>query len=273
MNKTVEFLLLLSILWLENLFQEQPQHRRCAMEKENQYKCYGTLNCSKRKNCKLGECCLSRAKEEKEDISYSRKNVSVNEILYDPNKSPQEFITENDFYFDEEEEVKKVLELCDIDIPVEALPFCLALISKIQDFYFLTPQIFDALMNSIFKGKSQSDLAKERHISRQCVNKRLLKEINIMQKRNDVQERRDKELANAKKMYSDKVEELNNIEENLRSLSEKQLKIYICRIKNKMTASETAKKCNCSIRTVFRISDYLQKKGLWNNNRMEEDDE
>ena len=243
------------------------------MEKENQYECYGTLKCSKRKDCELGECCLSRAKEEKEDISYSRKNVSVNEVLYDQNKAPEEFITENNFEFDEEEEVKKVLELCDIDIPVEALPFCLAIISKIQDFYFLTPQIFDALMNSIFKGKSQSDLAKERHITRQCVNKRLLKEINIMQKRNDIQERRDKELSNAKKMYSDKIEELNTIENSLKSLSEKQLKIYICREKNKMTAIETAKKCNCSIRTVFRISDDLQKKGLLNRNRAEEDDE
>lgn len=243
------------------------------MQKENQYSCYGTLTCSKRKDCELGECCLDRAKEEKENISYSRKNVSVNEVLYDQNKAPEEFVIENNFEFDEQHDTEKILELCDINIPPDALPFCLALISRIQDFYFITPQIFDTLMNSIFKGKSQSDLARERHITRQCVNKRLLKEINIMQKHNDIQERRDKELATAKKMYSDKIEELNTLEENLKSLPEKHLKIYMCRAREKMTAKQTAKKCKCSIRTVFRISEELQKKGLLSKECKEEDDE
>lgn len=73
--------------------------------------------------------------------------------------------------------------------------------------------MLDALLNMVFKGKTQSELAREKHITRQCENKRLLRELGIAQKRNDIQERRDRELEEKKREISDRLAELRQRDE------------------------------------------------------------
>ena len=70
--------------------------------------------------------------------------------------------------------------LKEISVPAESLPFIYKVLERIAKFYFTMPNVFQQLMNAIYHGKSQSYIAREKKISRQLANKRLMKEIGLL---------------------------------------------------------------------------------------------
>ena len=116
------------------------------------------------------------------------------------------------------------------------------------------------LMQSIFKGKNQSDAAREKGITRQGLNKRLLYELGIAQKRNDIQERRDRELAAAKKEYADKMEDLRQKDEFFKTLSDRDWSIYRKVFVDGESYPNVAKALKCSERTVYSVASFLRSK-------------
>lgn len=237
---------------------------------DDKVQCYGTkIDCPNRAECELGAACLSRSRESSEDLHYQYQHVSVPEMMYDPNEDnssrsyddPDDDAEAAKAYFEAmpDDPSASVLKLQGITLNDETLPVVMQVVEKIAEWYFYTPHTFDALMNKIIRGKSQSDIAREKHITRQCENKRLLRELGIAQKRNDIQERRDRELEEAKRELSDYLESLRRRDEFLSRLSDRNWKIYLYRFFERRTARETAILVKCNIRTVFRVSYKLRK--------------
>ncbi len=232
------------------------------MKKIDITQCWGKKeNCTA--ICEFKETCRNKFNEQKENTHYQIQHISVPNLIYDPqDEERNEKDSPVNIYFstEEEKEVDNTIDLPGISIPPSALPAVMTVLEKIADFYFHTPNVFEALMNAIFKGKSQSDLAKEKHVSRQCINKRLLQELTIAQKRNDIQERRDRELRTAQAEYRNKINSLAARDDFLKTLSCRDFHIYHCRFIKKHTAKHTATLCNCDIRTVFRVSQFIRRK-------------
>ena len=242
----------------------------------------GVDQCPRRAECPWGEMCLSRSREKLDADHYHIANVSVGFMLYDPNAeddgtpriyadetAEREAMAEKEVLTragadaaDDEEE--KDVELEEITIPGAEYESVLAAIGRIADLYFSAPASFDMLMKSVFQGKNQADAAREKGITRQGLNKRLLYELGIAQKRNDIQERRDRELAAAKREYADKVEELRKKDEFFRTLSERDWKIYRMVFVDGVSYSAAANALNCSRKTVYRVSTFLRSKLLGN---------
>ena len=228
-------------------------------------KCYfeNRMECPDRAECRIGKECLNHASENADDRHYHCSNISVPHVIFDPNedaKNQDEAISKTYFSAeDENSEPEKDLHLIGISIPQDALPYVYLTLEKISHFYFYTPNVFDALMNSIVKGKNQSDIARDQHITRQWVNKRLLKEIGLAQKRNDAQERRDRELADIKRAYDEKTEMLERKYAFLNTLTEREILIFHLRFHLNLEARIVAEKIGCNIRTVFRATDKIRR--------------
>lgn len=249
---------------------------------DDKISCYGKkIDCPKREHCELGEVCLSRARESADDLHYQLQHVSVPEIIYNPNEDGHHhrhggFNDENDtakaYYgaVSDETAEEESIDIPGVSLDEDTKPIVMQVVEKIAEWYFYTPHTFDALMNKIVRGKSQSDIAKERHITRQCVNKRLLRELGIAQKRNDIQERRDRELENAKRKITEYIDVLRERDEFLSKLSERNWKIYLYRFFEHRTVKETALLVKCNMRTVFRVSQKLRQK-LGNSVILEEE--
>lgn len=240
------------------------------MSNESCIECYGKFPddprfpktvCKKRLSCELGGPCLDRSREEKSNIHYNFQYESVGSVSFDPNRSDSddERNVAAKAYFEatDTSAASSDLNLLGVDIPLDAVDVVKTVIEKLSEFYFYSPAVFESLMNSIMMNKSQSDLAREKHISRQCVNKRLLRELGIAQKRNDFQQRRDRELAEAKKSYEDKLRKLRQKDSFLRSLSNRDWMIYKLRFIDGCTVKSTARQANVTERTVYRVSAYL----------------
>lgn len=240
----------------------------------------GVDQCPRRSECPWGAMCLSRSREKLDADHYHIANVSVGFMLYDPNAeddgtpriyadetaereamAEREVLTRASADAADDEEEKDV-ELEEITIPGAEYESVLAAIGRIADLYFSAPASFDMLMKSVFQGKNQADAAREKGITRQGLNKRLLYELGIAQKRNDIQERRDRELAAAKREYADKVEELRKKDEFFRTLSERDWKIYKLLYVDGVSQQSAAEQLNCSRRTICKVSQFLRLKLL-----------
>lgn len=232
---------------------------------DDKVKCYGNFKqCERCSQCDLCSPCQNRTDEPKEAMRYNFQHISISQVLFDENEN--ENASQEMMEIIEECNKKEVSEddtplvLNDIVIPPETKDIVLEVVHRLAEFYFHTPHVFEAIMKNSFQGKSQSDIAREKFITRQCENKRLLKDLGISQKRNDIQERRDRELAAAKKEYADKVEELRNKDEFLCSLSERNWLIYKLHFVDGCSEESTAKQVGCSRRTVGYVAQFLREK-------------
>lgn len=237
---------------------------------EEMQKCYGKCRienrkdqCLRRKECPWGEACLSLANEEAESIHYHRANISVGFMLFDPNNTDG-----NTYAGDEDESEEKIAEKAVYSLAVDGLDneylneetyskICKVL-AQIADIYFKQPTVFDLLMKKIYKGYNQSDLARERGITRAGINKRLMYELGVGQKRNNIKVREEKELEEAKKQYAKKNEELREREKFLASLSYRDWHIYKLAFIDGCSLNSVAIQLNIGTSTVDRVVRFLR---------------
>lgn len=253
---------------------------------EEMIRCYGKKRikggkdqCERRARgeCPWGKFCLSHASEEAENVHYHKANVSVGNILADFNdtdnkdcegittvfEQPQyeDGLFASDGGRDDEEEIN-YLELGNgIRIDDSARPTVDAVIGRIAELYFNAPATFDCLMKKIFQQKNQSDVARQKNVSRQSVNKRLLYELGIAQKRSNMQARRDKELAEAKAKLADIEAEHKRQIRSMRKMTKKEYAVYkVCAIDGCLCVSSVAKQTGCSRYGVYQIVRRLERK-------------
>lgn len=226
--------------------------------------CWGNFNKSQRcAECELRQPCQSKTDEPKENLRYHFQHVSVPHVFFDgaEKEGLDEKIIEAALEYHNlstEDNEPADLQLDGLTIPEELIQIVYKVIDRLADFYFHTPHVFEAIMKRSMQGKSQSDIARENHITRQCVNKRLLRDLNIAQKRNDIQQRRDRELAEAKADYTRKTEELRQKDEFLQSLSERNWMIYKLHFIDGCSEESTAKQLGCCRRTVSSVAQFLR---------------
>ena len=232
---------------------------------DDKVQCYGTFNQSERcSQCELCEPCKNRTDEPKEAMRYNFQNISISQVLFDDNDNSD--VSQEMMEAIEECNKKEVPEndtplvLHDIVIPPETKDIVLEVVHRLAEFYFHTPHVFEAIMKNSFQGKSQSDIAREKFITRQCENKRLLKDLGIAQKRNDIQERRDRRLAEIEEDCARKTESLRKKDEFLSSLSERNWLIYKLHFVDGCSEESTAKQIGCSRRTVSYVAQFLREK-------------
>lgn len=237
----------------------------------------GIDQCPRRKDCPWGEACLSCSREKLDADHYHIANVSVGFMLFDPGDDDDRHIIYSNENAEREAMAEKAMlnmaddknsadeegedvELEELTIPGMEYDSVIQAIGRIAELYFSAPSSFEMLMKSIFQGKNQADAAREKGITRQGLNKRLLYELGIAQKRNDIQERRDRELAKAKQEYSDKMDDLRQKDEFFRTLSDRDWKIYRMVFMEKKSYQAVANVLRVSVKTVYRVSMFLRSK-------------
>lgn len=146
------------------------------MKKEKELKkvekCFGsTLGCSEK--CRFKEACRSRADEFNEQYRSENYHVPFNEYAAAAAREAS----------DDCEELLPVFVYEDFEIPAEVRPVLIELIQRLAVIRREQPTLFDVALSRIFDGLSQADLARIRKISRQAINKRLLKEGGVGAKR------------------------------------------------------------------------------------------
>lgn len=235
---------------------------------EDKIQCYGKkLECPERSSCELGAPCLSHAREAMEDRHFQIQNIAIPSVLYDGHAGEDEQELQIDplsIYHEDNvcnpADEDEPMRLSDITIPAESKACVLQVVERLAYYHFNMPNVLDALFNIIFKGKNQSDIAKEKNITRQCENKRLLRELGIMQKHNDIQHRRDAELRQIRDEYCAMADALKDKEDFIQSLSERDFTIFKYRFGQRFTAQKTAEIAGCDLRTVFRVSRIIRQK-------------
>lgn len=224
--------------------------------------------CPCRAECELGAACLNRSRESAQDIHYQCQHVSVPHMIYDPNEQQEgEADSAAQAYFEHESESETFpaegsgdLNLDGLVIPADQRPLFCDIVRKLAEFHKYTPKALDMLFAATLENKSQSAYARDRHITRAAVNKWLLSELKIAQKRNDIQARRDRELKRAKQEYADKIAELREKDNMLRTLSDRDVLIYKFKFLDGHSHSDIARKLNISRRTSIRVSLRLRSK-------------
>lgn len=228
--------------------------------------CWGNFSklSSRCQKCELSAPCKSKTDEPKENMKYQFQHLSVNQFWCngedDNGIFNNETFTAKEYFdcIDRADSPPENLVLKDLVIPEDVKPVIFEIVHRLAEFYFHTPHVFEAIMKNAFQGKSQSDIAREKHITRQCENKRLLRDLGIAQKRNDIQTRRDRELAEAKQEYADKTDELRKKDTFLSSLSERQWLVYKLHFVDGCSEISTANQIGCSRRTVARVAQFLR---------------
>ena len=234
-------------------------------------KCYGKLRienkkdqCSRRNECPWGDACLSLANEEAESIHYHRANISVGFMLFDPNNSDgNSYIPVNAEDEEERTAEKAVYAMaCDGDgsnsISEDTYERICKVLAQIADIYFTRPTTFELLMKKIYKDYNQSDLAREKGITRAGVNKRLMQELGIGQKQNNLKIRNEIELDKARKEYQQKNEALREREKFLASLSDRDWHIYKLAFVDGCSLNSVAIQLNIGTSTVDRVVRFLR---------------
>lgn len=250
--------------------------------------CYGKFRiedrkdqCARRHECPWGEACLSRANEEADNVHYHLANISVGTMLFDPNRDYDDENNSGTFEYNSDNEENEAMaqkemlnadtetavagdgnvNLENVTIPGEDYDIVKMAMERIADMYFNTPVAFEMLMKSIFKGRNQADVAKEKGITRQGLNKRLLYELGIAKKRNDIQQRRDRELAIAKQNYENAVNDVRAQREAMRYMTETELAVYkICGEDGCLSVSSIARQTGFSRPTIYAALHNLSRK-------------
>lgn len=235
---------------------------------EEMLKCYGKLRvenkkdqCLRRGECPWGDACLSLANEEAESIHYHRANISVGFMLFDPNHADENSYTPDS---DEEEAEKAVYSMAcsgsDDSISEDTYERICKVLAQLADIYFTRPTAFEMLMKKVYKDYNQSDLAREKGITRAGINKRLMQELGIGQKRNNLKIRDEIELEKAKKEYQQKNETLREREKFFASLSDRDWHIYKLAFIDGCTLDSVAAQLNIGTSTVDRVVRFLRSK-------------
>lgn len=226
--------------------------------------CYGTKRiekhkdqCERRAECPWGQACLSRANEEADSIHYHKVNVSLGAVVFDPkqrNENASAFIDPQD------NNSADTIQLNGISFSADNYDAICHALAKIADVYFSKPTVFEMLMKSIYKHYNQSDLAREKGITRAGVNKRLLTELGIGQKRNDARDRQMRELEERKQEYIDKLEELQIRDSVLSALTYTEWQIYKLVFVDGCTANSAATQLKISKAKARQIVHELRDK-------------
>lgn len=222
------------------------------------------LECPDRADCPIGRECLSLAREEMEARHYHLENISVPHLVFDPveEESSAADAATKAFYsaIDESSEPEPDLCLREISVPAESLPFIYKILERIAKFYFIMPNVFQQLMNAIYHGKSQSDIAREKKISRQLANKRLMKEIGLLQKKREDKKQHEKELAEIRERLEAKIEELREQNDFMKSLSDPEIRVYKLLWVDKLSIRKAAGVCGLTVWKVWETKQRLASK-------------
>ena len=232
--------------------------------------CTGKDRCPRRKDCEWGSACLSAANEQADNIHYQRANISLSNMIFD-----EDFLQRQGCSLERSEQVEQITAsamepeeqpenvlLGDRDFSREEYEAVCSALEEVSKLYFDTPTAFDCLMRKLYKGQKQSDVARERGVKRQAVNKRLLHELGIAQKRSGFQEQRERELENAKKEYQKTTEELRLKDKFLASLNERDWMIYKKAFVDGESRNVIAAELKIGTATVSRVIQFLRSKLL-----------
>lgn len=244
--------------------------------------CYGQRRiedridqCKRRAECPWGEACLSRANEYMAAYHYHKANVSVGFMHYDPNRErfdesacmtdneKREALAEKEILTastSEPNEEPGDVQLEKVTVPGEQYEIVCSALERIADLYFNAPVSFETLMKSIYQKKNQSDVSRERGVTRQGLNKRLLSELGIAQKRNDIQQRRDRELAEAKQEYSEKLADMRERDAFFKTLTPRQWAVYVKVFDEGCSIGSTAAQLKLHKTQVARCVRFLRSK-------------
>ena len=219
----------------------------------------GGDSCSRRADCPWGKSCLSLANEKAEAIHFHRVHLSLGDMIFD-----EETLANSDLsVLPEFTEPDIASNSNDVILEKYTIPgaeyesVCAAL-EAVAKMYFSKPTAFDCLMRKLYKNQKQADVAKQREISRQAINKRLLHELGIAQKRNTLQQQREKELELAKSEYEAKTEELRKQDAFLASLSHRNWTIYKRAFINGESREVIARELEIGSATVSRVIQFLR---------------
>ena len=240
---------------------------------EEMVKCYGTLRienkkdqCLRRSECPWGDACLSLANEEAESVHYHRANISVGFMLFDPNNSDGNSPPPATDDSEEEEKIaeKAVYAMAcggsDDSMSEDTYERICRVLAQLADIYFTRPTTFEMLMKKIYKDYNQSDLAREKGITRAGINKRLMLELGIGQRRNNLKIRDEIELEKAKREYNQKNEKLRERERFLATLSDRDWHIYKLAFIDGCSLNSVAIQLNIGTSTVDRVVRFLRLK-------------
>ena len=226
-------------------------------------------SCKKRKSCPWGKMCLSLANESAEDYHYHKANISVGNMLFDPDENKDDssdltgVLQEVASVYSEgsSEEDSETLELGNLKISRSAYSEVCGVLVELSRMYFELPAAFDCTMRKIYKGQNQSDVAKEKHITRAGLNKRLLQELGIAQKRNSIQEQRERELAQAKQRLELAEMKAQSQVEALKTMTDAEFAVYkICAEDGCLSATSVAAQTGYSRPTIYAALHNLRTK-------------
>lgn len=244
----------------------------CEIVNKDITECYGTKRikdnvdqCKYRNKCQWGEACLSRASEYWQDKHYHRANISVAFMNYDPAQkdNSSSHAEKNALYvenpMDETEETSNDIELEGITIPYGQYDVVKQTVNTLAEMYFKTPMVFETMMKCIFNKQRQADVAREKKITRQGLNKRLLSELGIAQKRNDIQHRREKELQEEKQKLALARQELEKKQAFIKFMSNTDFVVYkICALDGCLSVSSIANLTGFTRKTIYKSIQNLR---------------
>lgn len=230
-------------------------------------------SCKRRKYCPWGEMCLSLANESAEDYHYHKANISIGNMAFDPNEEITSDIsdTERDILSAQKEiselstekksgDIRRIA-LENLNISEDSYAEVCRVLEEIAQMYFELPAAFDCTMRKIYKQQNQSDVAKEKNITRAGLNKRLLHELGIAQKRNSIQEQRDRELAQAKQRLELAELKAKSRIDSIKSMTEAEFAVYkICAEDGCLSATSVAEQTGYSRQTIYSALHNLRSK-------------
>ena len=219
----------------------------------------GGDSCSRRADCPWGESCLSLADEKAEAIHYHRAHLSLGDLLFDEETLAAANLSAPPAFAEAEPDKgsgKIILEK--YAIPGGEYDSVCAALAEVAKMYFDTPTAFDCLMRKLYKNQKQADVAKLRGNTRQAINKRLLHELGIAQKRNTLQQQRERELEQAKSDYEAKTEALRKQDTFLAGLSSRNWTIYKRAFINGESREVIARELHIGTATVSRVIQFLR---------------
>ena len=229
-------------------------------------------SCKRRNSCPWGEACLSLANESAENYHYHKANISIGNMLFDDDCFEQKDLSDTEReIFDAKKEISAmssrtaknntVIELENLKLSESSYAEVLKVLVELADMYFKYPSSFDCVMRKIYKNQNQSDVAREKNITRAGLNKRLLSELGIAQKRNSIQEQRDRKLEQAKQSLKQAEEKVNDRLRAFSTMTETEFAIYkICAEDGCLSATSVAAQTGFSRQTIYTTLHNLREK-------------
>lgn len=231
-------------------------------------------SCPRASLCNLAEACSSRANEEASSIHYHHQNISVPFMSFNSAESEGRSNRRRTLSADRQEEdaERDAMEVED-DTDAEAADGTLDIagvrisassyndVRKVTDAMCAlathSPTAFFCLVRKIYDGASQSDVARQDGVSRQAVNKRLLAELGIAQKRATRNARRETELVDAVERMEEAEDRLKRRDDEFASLSVCEFLAFKMLTSGKMKEADVAGVLGVSERTVFGMRQRL----------------